>query len=559
MSSLILDIPISNQMNSEQSFFLDYCTSSKFQNDKIHFENENFYILLDGFVLNKSKLFQNNDSYSWAEFIIDLYQKHGDSFFKMLKGSYYGFLWDKKQNKWILFTDHISSKPLFFSKYKNRIVFANQYTDLLDYLKKMGEIVTLNEYSAYLLLTYGYTFEDNTITNEIHRMMVGHYMTIEDENVSSFKFFTISNNPVDISEDKAIEMIDYHFQNAIRMAFEKDNEYGYQHVANLSGGLDSRMTVMVAHAMGYTHQLNLTFSQNNYLDETIAKQIAADLKHDWIFKSLDHGEFLKNIDETTKITGGNVLYYGLSHGLSLYNYINFSHLGIMHSGQIGDVIISTFYSSLNKDKSFSLGDGAYSLRFLDRIKTTQFKEEYQNEEIFKLYIRGFYGANQGLQAIIKETETYSPFYDIDLMEFCLSIPLKLRYNHNIYKKWINAKYPDAARYIWEKIKVPINYPFMIPVKGKLIPMNQILPLILKKTGLKKQSLESKNHMNPLEYWYHTNESLREFMDDYFDKNIALLDVFPQLKEDCISLWNRSKGTEKNQILSLLSAAKLIQK
>ena len=560
MSSLILDIPLSQLANSEQKFHLAYHTSAKFYNDKIQYENSDFYLLLDGFILNKRDLFQEVHTLeAWAHFVFNLYLQEGDDFFKHLKGSYYGFLWDKKENKWVLFTDHISSKPLFYAQYEKRIVFSNQYADLIDYLKQKGENLSLNEYSSYLLLTYGFTFEDITISNEIHRTMVGHYTRIQNDTIDHIKYFSIKNNTIEISEEEAINKIDYYFINAIRSAFEKDKEYGYQHVANLSGGLDSRMTVMVAHALGYSDQVNLTFSQSNYLDETIAKQIASDLKHDWIFKSLDHGAFLKNIDETTNITGGNVLYYGLSHGLSLYQYINFEHLGIMHSGQIGDVIISTFYSSLDKNKPFSLGDGAYSKRFLDRIKQTQFKESYPNEEIFKLYIRGFYGANQGLQAIIRQTETYSPFYDIDLMEFCLSIPLELRFNHYIYKKWIKAKYPEAAQYIWEKIKVPINYPFMIPIKGKRVPLNQLFPIFLRKIGLKKQSLESKNHMNPLEYWYQTNENLRIFMNDYFHKNIERLNSYPQLKADCIALWNNSKGTERNQVLSLLSAAKLIQK
>ena len=53
-------------------------------------------------------------------------------------------------------------------------------------------------------------------------------------------------------------------------------------MACLSGGLDSRMTVWVAHDLGYTHQLNMTFCQSNYLDFKIAQQIATDLRHDFM-------------------------------------------------------------------------------------------------------------------------------------------------------------------------------------------------------------------------------------------------------------------------------------
>ena len=32
------------------------------------------------------------------------------------------------------------------------------------------------------------------------------------------------------------------------------------------------------------------------------------------------------------------------------------------------------------------------------------------------------------------------------MNFCLTIPLELRFGHYIYDKWVVTKYPDAAKY-----------------------------------------------------------------------------------------------------------------
>lgn len=39
-------------------------------------------------------------------------------------------------------------------------------------------------------------------------------------------------------------------------------------------------------------------------------------------------------------------------------------------------------------------------------------------------------------------------------------------------------------------------------------------------------------MNPIEYWYRTNISLKTFLDNYFKDNIDRLDQFPELKTDC---------------------------
>ena len=559
MSSFILDIQTNTKPGNKNgnTFSLEYKTSAKFHHDKVNFENDDFYLLLDGIVLNKKKLLEKSIQTNWAEYLIESYQKQGTQFFKHLKGSYYGFLFDKTENKWIVFTDHISSKPMYYAEYNNHIVFSNNYTGLVNHLKKNGKNVTLNEQGAYLLLSYGYVFEDITITNEIKRLMVGYCALVQNNKLNFEKFYTLTNNPVEISENEAIEQIDKRFRDAVQLAFEKDKEYGYKHVASLSGGLDSRMTVWVAHDLGYTNQLNLTFSQSNYLDETIPKQIAADLKHEWLFKALDNGNFLKNIDETTQITGGNVLYYGLAHGLSLYNYLNFEKLGILHSGQLGDVVISTFYSTLNKDKQFNFGDGAYSKKLLSAIKSFSFKENYPNEEIYKMYIRGFYGANQGLMGSQEFTETYSPFYDIDFMEFALSIPLKLRFNHYIYKKWIITKYPKAANYIWEKDKVPVNYPYWINIKGRKIPLNQLVSKLASRIGIARYGINTKRHMNPLEYWYNNNNDLKLFIEKYFNENITLLENYTELKKDCEKLFLYGKGPEINQVISLMGAIKNI--
>src|SRR5690606_29863601 len=125
--------------------------------------------------------------------------------------------------------------------------------------------------------------------NEIKRLMVGYYIKIKNNTLIHEKYYTLRNEPIEISEKEAIDEIDKRFRDAVELAFEKDKEYGYKHIATLSGGLDSRMTVWVAHELGYSNQLNLTFSQSNYLDETIAKEIAIELKHEWLFKALDNG------------------------------------------------------------------------------------------------------------------------------------------------------------------------------------------------------------------------------------------------------------------------------
>ena len=358
-----------------------------------------------------------------------------------------------------------------------------------------------------------------------------------------------------VDEDQIIEMLDIKFREAIRLQFEKDREYSYKHLVTLSGGLDSRMTSWVAHKMGYVDQLNLTFSQSDYLDETIAKKIAADLRHEWIFKALDNGTFLKDIDEINNISGGHIMYSGLAHSNSVMKYINNDKLGLVHSGQLGDVIIGSYITRLNKDDLKTLG-GKFSKRLENNNSTNESFASFEDLELAMLYQRGFNGINEGLKVGQINSETMSPFYNVDFMEYCLSIPIKNRMNHRIYLKWISSKYPEAAKYIWEKTNAkPSANHFSINYKGRPILLKKIPSAILRKLGLTLPSRSTKNHMNPLEYWYNTNTDLKTFQDNYFEENIDRI-TNGGLKSDCQNLYNIGNSNEKNQVLTLLSAIKL---
>lgn len=553
MSFLFLKI---DNRNFKKSFELKVKFNSKFYKDTCRFEDENYLLLLDGVVLNKSDLL-NEKLESWETTLIALYEQKGVDFYKVLRGSFSGFLYDKTQEIWIIFQDHIGSKTIYYSEVVTGVyMFSNQITELYKQRKILGLKEELDINAAYMLLSYGYMLEDYTLSKAIKRIQPGTYVKIEKTVRSHHIYYRINNESnVNLSEEQAIEQIDVLFRKAIKRQFDKDLEYGYKHFVALSGGLDSRMTSWVANKMGYKNQLNFTFSQSSYLDETLPKAISQDLKHEWLFKALDNGIFLYNPDEITKITGGNVLYHGLAHGLSLYKYVNFNKLGLSHSGQLGDVVFGSFNKTLEHQVDYKPYTGAYSSKLLARVNFDDgLVHKYDNAELFSMYQRGFNGANQGLLPIQQFTETVSPFYDVDVLDFAMSIPLKYRSKQRIYKKWILKKYPEAANYIWEKTGEKISAP-SIYIKNKEVTIHKLMTKLLLKSGLKKAGYNSKNNMNPIEYWMANNKELKLYLDNFFSNYIDLVEDV-QLKSDCVSHYKYGNGIEKLQVISLLSALKL---
>ena len=530
-------------------------SNHKFENDSLFLETVDYIIVLKGVVLNKKALLE--PSLTWEETITALYLKEGNGFFKKFRGSFCGAIYDKKEDKWIVFTDHIGSRALYYYKQGEVYFITSEISEIYAFLKDNKLPYSLNIESAYNLLSYGYMLGDDTLCDDIHKIMPGNYLCILDGNIEMINYYKLPKSKLegDVDEDQVIEMLDIKFREAIRLQYEKDKEYSYKHFVALSGGLDSRMTSWVAHQMGYVDQVNLTFSQSDYLDETIAKKIAADLKHEWIFKALDNGTFLKDIDEINTISGGNVLFYGLAHSNSLIKYLDSDKLGILHSGQLGDVVIGSYITRLNNRDLNTLG-GKFSRKLENTNTTKKSFASFEDYELAMLYQRGFNAINEWHKIAQIKTETMSPFYNVDFMEYCLSIPIKNRMNHKIYLKWVSSKYPEAANYIWEKINAkPSANHFSINYKGNQILLKKLPSIIMQKLGLKSPPGLTKNHMNPLEYWYNTNNDLRTFLDNYFKENIDRI-TNGGLKSDCQNLYKLGNATEKNQVLTLLSAIKL---
>ena len=159
--------------------------------------------------------------------------------------------------------------------------------------------------------------------------------------------------------------------------------------------------------------------------------------------------------------------------------------------------------------------------------------------------------------IQQNMETASPFLDLDFMDYCLRMPLKYRRNHYIYKKWILSKYPEFAKYPWEKIKAGITIP-TIDIAGRRIPLTRVFPVIsnaVKNRFFKpKDILINRHHMNPIAFHIMNNRNVYEFINEYFADNIGLIKD-AELKNDIVDLVKKGNAFEKVMVISLLSAVK----
>jgi asparagine synthase (glutamine-hydrolysing) len=555
-------------------------TCKKFMNDKIVEDNDQFLLLIEGVIVNSRDLIKKYNARDWRECVLSMRQLNPEVFYKEFRGSFCGFVLEKSTKRWLFFTDHIGSKQVFYSQVKEGFVIGTEISYMIETLKENGVSLTLNRDAAYMDLTLGYVIEDNTLYNEIHKLCAGHYLTLTENDLQEKQYHRFSNEPKEMTLDEAIEGIDHFFREAVRLDFEKDREYGYKHWATLSGGLDSRMTVWVAHDLGYTQQLNLNFGQSESLDFKVGKQIATDLRHDFLFKALDNGNCIYSLDKITELTGGSACFFGVSHTRSLFDKINYSDYGIIHTGEMGDGHLGCYMKSeLDKLDRLNIMDGGYSIELADRLKDYQLKYPYKDREIFMTYNEGFCFTGQGTLGYDHNyTEALSPFCNVEFIEFCYSIPIRYRFKHKIYFDWVLNKYPGAAKYVWtghghliqhidneDKTRYMTVFGNKVPHFSDPAFPTYLKGFVLRRLGLRKKTekpddkhtftISDKNHMHPVDYWYANNPDLKSFMDNYWNENKDLVKD-PQLKEDMRYLYEDCVAVyDKMQVLTVLSAIK----
>lgn len=541
---------IKEKIVERKDFSLYLNLLEKFPKDIIKIFRKEAIYFMDGYVENINSLKMKHNCPNWDDIFVTMSRK--ECFVKNFRGGFCGFCYDLKGEVIDAFTDHIGNRAIYYYHSGDYIILASNVEWIIETLKANQILYHLDITAIEYLLSYGYMLDNSTFVSEIKRIMPGEWVTFSKTEMHKKRYFMIDNtHPQEMSEHEAIERIDKAFRRAVKREFDKDREYGYKHLVDLSGGLDSRMVCWVAHDMGYKEQLNLSYSRSEYLDYKISQKIALKLKHMYLFNPLDDAEWLMEIDELIRKNNGAALYDGITGGNRFLKNINPYLYGIEHTGMIGDAILSTFYNQEN----INFGKPQFSLnKYSDKLEF-QFDDiilkGYDNQEQFALYTRGFLGAQSSYIIRQHYFETASPFLDVDFLNECFKIPYRYRKNHYIYLKWINMKYYEATEFGWEKwggVKPRQNQIFF----RKIVTAYRMLDLLyVSLTGR-----DSIDNMNPIDYWYKQDNRIRTFMDNYFNKYINLKNISKELIEKMMYLYKEGNVTEKSMVLTVLALEKL---
>lgn len=523
----------------------------KFPGDEVYFHDEKQVFFLTGYVYNKKEFLKPESANDWpASFAASLAQDAEEHFQKM-RGAFCGYTYDKEKEEALIYTDHTSNKAVYYYVDGDKWIVSNYMDFIVRVLRANGIAYHFNPTAAKYMLTYGYMLDDSTYVEEIRRLMPGCFGVIRKDGITVTQYYQLRCHEQEMTEEEALEKLDQAFRQAVAREFDKDKEYGYRHLVDLSAGLDSRMVCFVAHDMGYTEQTNLSYSKLGYRDDLISGKIAKYLGHEYLFKSLDDIRWMYDVDEMTLKNNGAAICLGMTGGNRMLQSINMEHYGIEHTGIIGGPTMASYY----KDKKLAYGKPRYGLNgYSGKLHYTfdeKVLERHETQEAFAMNTRGLLGMQVSYMIRQNYIETSSPFADVDMLETAFSIPFEYRKEDRLYLKWIETKYPDAARFGWEKwggVKPKKSHIFIRKVKTTQRLLYGYL------CGL--FHVANPQSMNPMDYWYNNDKQIRIYLNEMYEARIGN-DVLPgELADDMKSLYQTGNFIDKSLVLTVLSAVHL---
>lgn len=401
-----------------------------------------------------------------------LYQILGERFVERLNGSFAIAIWDGTHSRLLLFTDRFGSRPLYFIRSHQTLLFASEIKCLLN-----DSIVRRNIdlRSVASLLTFGTVIGERTLFQDIEKLSFGSMLEFNKEGVKTRRFwdFIYNEEPAKGTiQDYADEL-----RRLLRQAIQRCLQTNCKVGVALSGGLDSRIVAgFLAQELGYGFH-TYSFGRPHCPDLAYASQVARTLgscHHSF----LTHGEYVyENADESLLLTEG-MLDLLDTQATILAKNIQRNDVSVILTGFMADLIFggsfisrrvldwrlrgSEFVDVLHNRFAFFMPVEVQKRLFRSNIWTqiegstreevarilsdcTAYEDGNRADYVFLRTRVQHFTLMANLVLLTRKFEYQIPTIDNDLLDYSLKLPVEMRLGYKVYSKAMIEQFPVLAR------------------------------------------------------------------------------------------------------------------
>ena len=461
------------------------------------------------------------NSKNQLEVIRDRYLIHGENYLIKIPGFFCLVLIDIKKKKVLLSSDILGLLKLYYSFSNFQLNFSTSIKDIIPSNFKLNK----NGLLEYLLINYYIT--DNTLFQNIHRLLPSQTITFTDRNKKETNYFNLLEDLITIGTDN-ISIKDVVSASETLKEVASDYSDASESIITLTSGLDSRLLFSALLANKAIID-GFTFGVQNNIEFEIAERISEiiDIRnYEKILLNNDYSKFIttyfeyivstKNIDlninryhyvyvwekiNNSKLKGNILTGIGgntfVRDGLSISKQTNQLLYGLIYT-QNKEATIEEFVQrkiSLLNQFNISKSD---AIDYLSLI----FKELKENDNFFNHYyikinygIRNYFGSELSIENQIHPT--YTPFFDIRYLEALAKSGYSIFSNtflnkNKQYKVTSHRFYAEMVSLLYSKLlDIPTNrgYPLRYSLNNKNILQTLTLYYLNKR----------KNHIVDLDY------------------------------------------------------------
>ena len=435
------------------------------------YEDDLLFVVSLGYLSScRSRLYRSiNSQCACADSLAQLYTTHLDDFYDLIDGNFSFCIFDKMKNKTFLARDKMGSRPLYLCFQEDYFLFSSDQKFFLnnDSIKISFDNETMANYLALKNQQ-----SDKTFFNEIKRVNPFSVLIIENASLElSYLKYALSENRIAVSNP--IQGFKYKFEQAIKRCWGDVKRIGLM----FSGGQDSSAIAMGLRECGFREVKSFSCNYSHLPESTRSRSDEMEYQDDVIKKiHLSHTQIeLESVSPLNSLMGQFKYFAEPTHFPNLYMFekvvfeAKLQNIDVIFDGQDGDNVVShglhrfrelaqkgnvfvllyelICYSKYNgfKFRTASKSIIGEILRNWGIIKHFNENSSVLNQEAFEKYNVGemqnitavdshLKNLSSPLHSLALETKylifkyhgihVRSPFYDKDLIEFCLNIPSK---------------------------------------------------------------------------------------------------------------------------------------
>ncbi len=205
-----------------------------------------------------------------TEVLLRLYMIYGKSCLEKLNGMFAFAIWDSVNKNLFIARDRIGIKPLYYSIHQNSLFFASEPKALFaaGVPKKFDDEI-LDE-----LILFKYVAGENTCFKGVKRLLPGHYMVVEHQNIQFNRWWNLSEKILTNRErlpKNPYEWFEETFYSSVAYRTISDVPVGVM----LSGGLDSGSIATALNYNGVSDVSAFTvgFDETDYNESHLAEMV----------------------------------------------------------------------------------------------------------------------------------------------------------------------------------------------------------------------------------------------------------------------------------------------